>query len=191
MQRALLLSAVFLAVMFCSCTESEATRNVIVSPISVPYKFHDHIINRTPQNVTFEYTTDSIQVYYADSTKTTIYSSNQKLVLPWDSVVTTSGLKARAPSVLERVQPEFPSIAVRAQVEGKVIVTAWTNEKGITTRAAILQSGAELFNQSAIDAVMHWKFRPPTPSSGIPGVWAIIEFDYIFQSDRPTVIMPN
>jgi protein TonB len=77
---------------------------------------------------------------------------------------TTSGHPPRVSRMMEgnliyRVQPQYPTLALRARVQGVVVLRAVITREG---RIANLQvvSGHPMLVQSAMDAVLQWHYRP-------------------------------
>jgi protein TonB len=73
-----------------------------------------------------------------------------------------------APRLAYRVEPEYPEIAVRAQMEGTVILEATVDETGTVKDARVLRSRGVL-DDAAVRAVEQWRYEPlmfngqPTP----------------------------
>jgi protein TonB len=73
-----------------------------------------------------------------------------------------------APQLAYRVEPEYPEIAVRAQIEGTVILEATVDHAGIVKDARVLRSRGVL-DAAAVRAVEQWRYEPllfngqPTP----------------------------
>ena len=72
------------------------------------------------------------------------------------------------PRLTRRVDPEYPPIAVTAQIEGMVILEATVDETGEVKDTRVLRSQPVL-DEAAIDAVRQWRYEPlllngkPTP----------------------------
>jgi protein TonB len=72
------------------------------------------------------------------------------------------------PRLIHRVDPEYPEIAQRAQIEGVVILEATVGANGTVQDARVLRSHSVL-EQAAVDAVRQWRYEPlllngtPTP----------------------------
>jgi len=64
------------------------------------------------------------------------------------------------------VPPIYPEIAVKARLEGKVIIEATVDERGRVVGATLL-SGAPLLNDAALEAVKQWVYTP-TLLNGVP-----------------------
>lgn len=73
-----------------------------------------------------------------------------------------------APKLAYRVEPEYPSIAVSAQIEGTVILEATVDHTGAVKDARVLRSRGVL-DAPAVRAVEQWRYEPlmfngkPTP----------------------------
>jgi protein TonB len=73
-----------------------------------------------------------------------------------------------APRLAYRVEPEYPEIAARAQIEGIVILEARVDETGAVRDARVLRSHG-LLDEAAVRAVEQWRYEPlvfngqPTP----------------------------
>jgi protein TonB len=69
------------------------------------------------------------------------------------------GGEIRPPVLLQRVEPSYPDLALRAHVEGTVILEAIIDERGAVQRVKVLRSIA-LLDKAAIDAVEQWRYSP-------------------------------
>ena len=72
---------------------------------------------------------------------------------------TRIGGELKAPALVERVEPEYPPIAVRAQVQGVVIVEAVVDRHGRVEDVRVLRS-IPLLDRAAITAVRQWRYSP-------------------------------
>lgn len=82
------------------------------------------------------------------------------------------------PVIIQRGVPEYPSLARKANVEGKVVIKALVDENGNVTKAVIIE-GDEIFNQSAMDAIYSTKFKPAINGNRAVKVW--ITYPFIFK----------
>lgn len=64
------------------------------------------------------------------------------------------------PQLIKKVLPEYPELARKAGLEGKVIVELVVGKDGQVKDARILKSDNEIFNQAALDAVKQYVFKP-------------------------------
>lgn len=76
------------------------------------------------------------------------------------------GGRISQPAKLKDVQPQYPAIAQTARVEGVVIIECTIGVDGRVTNAFVLRS-IPLLDQSALDAVKQWEFKP-TLLNGVP-----------------------
>jgi len=82
------------------------------------------------------------------------------------------------PVVLLKVEARYPDIALRAGLECTVFVKAWLNREGVVKKAVVLKSDAEIFNTSALDAAMQWKFKAAMLHGQPVGAWISIPFRF-------------
>jgi protein TonB len=62
-------------------------------------------------------------------------------------------------NLLHRVEPEYPTIAKQAGIQGIVVIRAFISREGTIERTQLL-SGHPLLARAALDAVRQWKYRP-------------------------------
>ncbi|PYQ51542.1 MAG: hypothetical protein DMF59_07485 [Acidobacteria bacterium] len=68
-----------------------------------------------------------------------------------------------APTVImPRAEPQYTELARKARIEGVVIIEAIIDRNGYVTDARTLKPLPLGLDQSALDAVRKWKFRPGT-----------------------------
>ena len=65
----------------------------------------------------------------------------------------------KAPALVERVEPEYPPLAVRARVQGVVILEALVDRQGRVENVRVLRS-IPLLDNAAIAAVRQWRYSP-------------------------------
>ena len=76
------------------------------------------------------------------------------------------GHGVREPKKIFDVAPVYPDIALRARVQGAVILEAVINERGTVERIKVLRS-VTLLDAAAVDAVSRWRYTP-TLLNGTP-----------------------
>jgi protein TonB len=69
------------------------------------------------------------------------------------------GGEVKAPALIERVQPDYPPLAVRAQVQGTVILEAIVDREGRVEDVHVLRS-IPLLDTAATAAVRRWRYSP-------------------------------
>lgn len=84
----------------------------------------------------------------------------------------------KEPTVVKKVEPKYPDIALRAGLEGNVFLKVWVTKEGKVREAVIIKSDAEIFNQAAKDAAMQWVFTPAVMQKGPVAVWVSIPFRF-------------
>jgi protein TonB len=84
----------------------------------------------------------------------------------------------KAPEPVKRVNPLYPDLALKAGIEGQVIVKVWVDKEGKVKKALILKSTAEIFNENAIEAAKQWVFTPAMMNKGPVDVWMAIPFKF-------------
>ena len=80
------------------------------------------------------------------------------------------------PKLTHRTYPEFPKKARIDRVHGKVVVEAVVKKDGTTSNIRVLQATPEGygFEQSAIEAIEDWKYRPGTINGEVVDVYFTI-----------------
>jgi TonB family protein len=84
----------------------------------------------------------------------------------------------QAPTVIKRVEPIYPEIARKVNLEGKVIAYLWVDKKGKVRDVKIFKSDSEIFNQSVIDAAKQYMFTPAMMKNGPVSVWIAVPFTF-------------
>ena len=70
------------------------------------------------------------------------------------------GGQIQAPALVHRVEPVYPSIAVRANVTGTVILEAIVDADGRVAEVKVLRSAHRMLDDPAITAVRQWRYSP-------------------------------
>ena len=63
------------------------------------------------------------------------------------------------PRLIHKVEAKYPEAAIKAKVEGKVVIEATTNIEGDVVEAKVLQ-GHPLLRLAALEAIKQWKYEP-------------------------------
>ena len=71
------------------------------------------------------------------------------------------GGQVKAPSLVHRVNPQYPAVAQTAQVEGTVVLEATVNKAGRVESVRVV-NGNPLLDPAAIEAVKQWRYEPLT-----------------------------
>jgi len=65
----------------------------------------------------------------------------------------------KAPKLIRRVEPDYPTMAAQAQMEGMVILEAMVDEAGNVDGVKVLRSHS-IFDDAAIASVKQWRYEP-------------------------------
>ncbi|HEX9493540.1 MAG TPA: energy transducer TonB, partial [Thermoanaerobaculia bacterium] len=72
------------------------------------------------------------------------------------------GGDVQAPVAINRIEPQYTELARKARIEGVVIIEAIIDRNGSVTDARVLKPLPLGLDQSALEAVKRWKFKPGT-----------------------------
>ncbi|MEJ2246526.1 MAG: energy transducer TonB [Acidobacteriota bacterium] len=89
------------------------------------------------------------------------------------------------PRLLRKVDPEYPELAIRARVEGEVVLKISVNEKGDVSNAEVI-SGHQLLRQAAVDAVKQWRYEPTVLNGTSIPVSATIRINFVLPENAVT-----
>lgn len=78
-----------------------------------------------------------------------------------DSPVRVGG-NVKAPTIIDRFDPQYTEVARRARIQGIVIIEAVIDRQGNVTEARILKGLPMGLDNEALSAIKRWKFRPGT-----------------------------
>ncbi len=84
----------------------------------------------------------------------------------------------KAPEIIKTVTPRYPELARRAGMEGTVFVRVWVDREGKPRTVEIQKSGAEIFNQPAIEAAEQMRFSPAMKDGKPVSVWVAMPFKF-------------
>lgn len=87
----------------------------------------------------------------------------------------------KQPEMVHAVTPEYPEIAKRAGITGKVYVKVLVDKEGRPKKTAIVKSDSELFNQAAIDAAMKSAFSPALQNQRPIAVWITLPYKFTLE----------
>jgi protein TonB len=90
----------------------------------------------------------------------------------------------KAPQVVHQVMPVYPEMAVRAGLEGVVWVKILVDREGKATKALVIKSTAEIFEQAALNAAMQFHFTPALMNQSPVKVWVSIPFRFQLNDAR-------
>jgi len=85
------------------------------------------------------------------------------------------------PVLLTKISPTYPKVARQARLEGKVTVQAVIGLDGGVESVEILRSTSPLFEESALEAVRRWKYRPATMGGQPVRVYFVVEVGFVLR----------
>jgi protein TonB len=84
----------------------------------------------------------------------------------------------KEPQIVKKVEPRYPDLAMRAGLEGKVIVKIWVDKEGKVKQVVVLKSDAEIFNEPSVEAAKQFVFTPAYMNNGPVAVWVSFPFRF-------------
>jgi TonB family protein len=87
--------------------------------------------------------------------------------------------------VVNRVFPEYPAIARREGIEGKVTVLMYVNEQGVVERIEPKSSPHQALTLAAIDAFLQWRFDTPVENGR--RIAFVVEYSMEFHLTDPAL----
>ena len=84
----------------------------------------------------------------------------------------------KEPTVVKKVEPKYPDLALRAGLEGNVFVKVWVDKEGKVRKVVLLKSDAPIFEEAATTAAKQWIFTPAVMQKGPVSVWVSIPFRF-------------
>jgi periplasmic protein TonB len=76
------------------------------------------------------------------------------------------GGKIQAPTLLRRVEPVYPPVAVSARLQGLVILEALVDHDGTVADVKVLRSAGPVLDREALIAVRQWQYSPLVLNGG-------------------------
>ncbi len=86
----------------------------------------------------------------------------------------------KQPEVTKQVKPDFPEIARKAGIEGRVTVNALVGKDGKVEKVGEV-TGPEVFHAAAKAAALQWEFTPAIQNDRPVKVWVAIPFNFTFR----------
>lgn len=83
----------------------------------------------------------------------------------------------KQPVPIKKVVPEYPDIARKANITGKVFVTVLVNKQGKVEAIGKI-TGPEVFHEAARAAALQWEFEPAIQNDRPVKVWVSLPFNF-------------
>ena len=76
------------------------------------------------------------------------------------------------------MQPDYPTLARQAEIEGRVVLKVTIDERGRVISAVVIRSDAQVFNNAAVEAVKQWTFEPAEQSGNPVKATIIVPLEF-------------
>jgi len=119
------------------------------------WKFQPYIKNGKPVRVS---TSLTFKFAIADD-KCTNGMKQATVTTPFEHKVTATEKEMQG-YICKKVPATYPRMAQLARVSGDVVLAATIGKDGVAQSLHVLSTASPLLNQSAIDAVKQWRYRP-------------------------------
>jgi protein TonB len=86
------------------------------------------------------------------------------------------------PELVFNQKPEYPALAVKAGITGKVTLRVLVDKEGKPKRAVVILSDSELLNQNAINAAMKSVFTPALQNTHPIEVWVSLSYRFTLEN---------
>ena len=97
---------------------------------------------------------------------------------PGDETPVPFEVVEKIPEIITRVTPTYPPLAVRAGIEGRVVVQMLIGKDGHVHEAAVVRSSADCLNDAALEAARGFLFTPAYMNNGPVAVWITVPFNF-------------
>jgi TonB family protein len=88
----------------------------------------------------------------------------------------TAGIKP--PKAIHAPDPKFPDLPVDAERHGTVVMLVGVNAKGHVEEVRVLRSDERAYEQSAVQTVKKWKFKPAEKNGSPVPVQVTVEMKF-------------
>ena len=83
------------------------------------------------------------------------------------------------PQAVQKVEPLYPPRARKQGVCGKVVLRFLVEPDGHVSRPSIVEANPEgYFEQSALDAIRHWRFKPGIYRGKAVATWVVLPVQF-------------
>ena len=86
-----------------------------------------------------------------------------------------------APRLIRKVLPDYPAVARAARVSGRVFVKAVIAPTGKVVDVEVVSSSSPILNESALDAVRQWEYRPALRGGEPVAVYFTVVVNFILE----------
>lgn len=90
----------------------------------------------------------------------------------------------KLPEMVFAAKPEYPEIAKRAGITGKVFVKVLVDKEGRPKKVVVIKSDSELFNEAAKEAAMKSAFSPALQNQHPISVWIVLPYRFTLEGQQ-------
>ncbi|MDP3581599.1 MAG: energy transducer TonB [Ignavibacteria bacterium] len=101
-----------------------------------------------------------------------------------DPDINSSQAVEKLPELVEPVIPEYPEVAKKAGITGKVFVRVLVDKFGNSKKAVVFRSDNKQFDEPSINAAMKSKFTPALQGGKPVAVWILLPFKFALDGDE-------
>ncbi len=84
----------------------------------------------------------------------------------------------KLPELIVAPKPEYPAVAIKAGIIGKVHVKILVSKEGKVLKGFIFKSDSELLNQAALDVAVKSVFTPAIQNNHPVAVWIVMNYNF-------------
>ncbi|MCX6169154.1 MAG: energy transducer TonB [Ignavibacteriales bacterium] len=90
----------------------------------------------------------------------------------------------KGPEPIEFAKPAYPEEAKKNNITGKVFVKVLIDKEGTPKKAMVIESDNDIFNQSAMDAIMKSKFTAAVNKGEKIPVWVVVPYKFTLEGEK-------
>jgi len=91
-------------------------------------------------------------------------------------------LPSSSADYLNNPPPPYPPLSKRLGEQGKVVVRAFIDERGVATRAEVRSSsGFDRLDQAALQTVLKWRYVPGKRAGVAEGMWFNVPINFVLE----------
>lgn len=85
----------------------------------------------------------------------------------------------KAPELVKRVEPDYPTMARRRRLSGRVVVKFVVDSHGEVRKASVLEAAPPgVFDNCVLEAVARWRFKPGTFKGKPVSTWVVFPIQF-------------
>jgi TonB family protein len=104
---------------------------------------------------------------------------NTPIFVPPDTGAQSALPNDTIPSVIKKVSPDYPNLAIRAGIAGDMVIKVLVNSDGTVSKVVPWKADAEIFMPGTLDAARQWIFKPPVRHGSPQRFIAYLTFRFV------------